>query len=156
MTGDDGRVGVEPFPTRRVRPPSKASSSSSIGTSPSERATVRTSGELLPSLKACRLACAFSRNLIMISYMYGRRLLSASFHTRKRTRPYQNFLRLESAGGLGEERTSRIELHKRGRSQTQGRTTSHNRPQDNLINQLHQRPINILISAYGHTAQENM
>ena len=67
MTGDGGRVGADPLPTRRVLPPSVANSSSSMEISPSERLKVRMRGDPLPSLKACKLACAFSRSLIMIS-----------------------------------------------------------------------------------------
>ena len=71
MTGDGGRVGADPLPTRRVFPPRMANSSSSIDISLSERATVRLKGDPLPSLKACKLACAFSRSLIIISCIYG-------------------------------------------------------------------------------------
>src|SRR5712672_284026 len=73
ITGDGGRVGADPLPQRRVFPPSKASSSSSMPVHPSlsERPTVRTSGETLPSLKACKLECAFSRSLTMISCVCG-------------------------------------------------------------------------------------
>jgi hypothetical protein len=82
MTGDGGRVGADPLPTRRVLPPSMANSSSSIDISPSERATVRMRGDPLPSLKACKLACAFSRSLIIISCIFGGPL-SKSFQPRE-------------------------------------------------------------------------
>jgi len=71
MTGDEGRVGADPLPTRRVLPPRAANSSSSMDTSLSESATVRTWGDALPSLKACKLACAFSRSLIIISRTFS-------------------------------------------------------------------------------------
>ena len=130
-TGVEGRVGIEPFPTSRVLPPNIDSSSSSSDPSVSERVAERTRGDPLPSLNACRLACAFSRSLVMISCV-SCRLLSISYLRRKRKGPYQNFLRLKSWGGFGEKCTSRIKLHKRGRRQTQRRATRYNGSQDNL------------------------
>jgi hypothetical protein len=131
MTGDGGRVGADPLPTRRVLPPRVANSSSSMDISPSERAVVRIRGDALPSLKACKLACAFSRSLIIISCIYGGALIKI-ISLRDGNEPYQNLLCFEATRCLREERTRRIKLHECGRSQTQGRATGHYRSQDNL------------------------
>jgi hypothetical protein len=124
MIGDGGRVGADPLPTRRVLPPSVANSSSSMEISLSERVAVRMRGDPLPSLKACKLACAFSRSLIMISCITVT-LIKIVSREKKIRNPHQNFLSPETPSGLGKESASRIKLHECGRSQAQGWATGH-------------------------------